>query len=107
MKVESKHSYRAWNSNEKVQSKKVIYVVSLSFNVDFPGAGVENLPANAGDTGDLDLIPGLGRSPGEGNGNPPQYSCLGNPVDRGAWWATVHGVTKSWPRLERLNTAVF
>ena len=40
-------------------------------------------------------IPGLGRSPGEGNGNPLQYSCLGNPMDRGAWWATVHGVAKS------------
>ena len=45
-------------------------------------------------TGDVDLIPGLGRSPREGNGNPLQYSCLGNPMDRGAWWATVHGVTR-------------
>ena len=44
-------------------------------------------------------MPKLGRSPGEGNGNPLQYSCLGNPMDRGAWWATVHGVTKSWIRL--------
>ena len=49
-------------------------------------------PANAGDTG---LIPRSGRSLGEGNGNPLQYSCLGNPMDRGAWWATVHGVTKN------------
>ena len=56
---------------------------------DFPGSSmVKNLPANAGDEG---LIPGLGRSLGEGNGNPLQYSCLGNPVDRGAWWATVTG----------------
>ena len=45
--------------------------------------------------GDLRLIPGSGRSPGEGNGNPSQYSCLGNPMDRGVWWATVHGVTKN------------
>ena len=45
---------------------------------------------------DLSSIPGLGRSPGEGNGNPLQYSCLGNPMDRGAWQATVHGVAKSW-----------
>ena len=52
---------------------------------------VNNPPANAGDMG---LIPGLGRSPGEGNGNPFQYSCLENPMDRGAWWATVHGVAK-------------
>ena len=45
---------------------------------------------------DLGLIPGSGRSPGEGHGNPLQYSCLENPMDRGAWWATVHGATKSW-----------
>ena len=58
----------------------------------FPGGSVEkNLPANAGDTGS---ILGLGRSPGEGNGNPLQCSYLGNPVDRGAWWATIQGVTK-------------
>ena len=44
--------------------------------------------------GDLGSIPGLGRSLGEGNDNPPQYSCLGNPMDRGVWWATVHGITK-------------
>ena len=54
-------------------------------------AAVKNLPANAGNRG---LIPGLGRSPGEGYGNPLQYSCLENPMDRGAWWATVHEVTK-------------
>ena len=52
---------------------------------------VKNLPTNAGD---MDLIPGSGRSPGEENGNLLQYSCLGNPMDRGIWWATVHGVTK-------------
>ena len=53
-----------------------------------------NPPANAGDMENLGLIPGLGRSLGEGNGNPLQYSCLENPRDRGAWWAIVHGVTK-------------
>ena len=59
----------------------------------FPsGCVVKNLPANAGDLGS---IPRLGRSPGGGNGDPLQYPCLGNPVDRGAWWATVHGVAKS------------
>ena len=58
----------------------------------FPGGSVvKNLPANAED---VDSIPGSGRSPGEGNGNPIKYSCLGNPMDRGAWWATVHGVAK-------------
>jgi len=50
---------------------------------------------SACNAGDLGLIPGSGRSPGEGNGNPLQYSCLENPMDRGAWWATVYGVTKS------------
>ena len=54
----------------------------------------KNLPANARDTGDLGSIPGLGRSHGEGNGNPFQYFCLENPMDRGAWWDTVLGVTK-------------
>ena len=55
---------------------------------------VKNPPANATDVRDVGLIPGLGRSPGAGHGNPLQYSCLGNPVDSGAWGATVHGVTK-------------
>ena len=61
---------------------------------------VKNLPANAGDLGS---IPGLERSPGEGNGNPLQYSCLENSMDRGAWWATVHGITKESDMTERLN----
>ena len=56
------------------------------------GAVVKNLPVNPGDTS---LSPGSGRSPGGGNGNPPQYSCLENVMDRGAWWATVHGVAES------------
>ena len=66
----------------------------------FPcGSVVKNLPANAGDTGVSGSVPGLGRSPGEGNGNPLQYSCLENPMDRGAWCAIVHGVIKSRTRL--------
>ena len=55
----------------------------------------KNLPANAGDAEDMGLVPGSGRFPGGGHGNPLQYSCLENPMDRGAWQATVHGVTKS------------
>ena len=56
---------------------------------------IKNLPAYAGDAREVGLIPGLGRFPGVGNGNPLQYSCLGNSMDRGAWQATVHGITKS------------
>ena len=56
---------------------------------------VKNTPANSGDIRDMGLIPGMGRSPGGGYGNPLQYSCLENPMDREAWWATFHGVTKS------------
>ena len=54
---------------------------------------------SACNAGDLGSIPGWGRSPGGGNGNPLQYCCLENPMDRGAWWATIHGVTKSQTRL--------
>ena len=62
----------------------------------FPGgAVVKNLPANSGDAGDMGLISRLGKSPGGGHGNPLEYSCLENPIDRGAWRATVHGVAKS------------
>ena len=80
---------------------KFSYTHALSHNVlfgicyatyGFPcGSVVKNLTANAGD---MDLIPGPGRSLGEGNGNPLQYSCLENPMDRGTWWITVHGVHK-------------
>ena len=63
----------------------------------FPGGS--EIKASACNAGDLSSIPGLGRSAGEGNGNPLQYSCLENPMDGGAWWATVHGVAKSWRRL--------
>ena len=65
---------------------------------------VKNLSANAGDLSDTGSIPGSGRSPGEGNGNPLQYSCLENPMDREAWWATVHGAAKSQTQLKRLRT---
>ena len=64
---------------------------------------VKNPPANAGDIRDPSLIPGLGRSLGGGHGNPLQYSCLENPMDRGAWRVTVHGVAKSQTRPKQLN----
>ena len=65
---------------------------------------VKNPPANAGDIRDVGLILKSGRSPGGGHGNPLQYSCLENPMDRGAWWPTVHRVVKSWPRLKQFRT---
>ena len=70
-------------------------MLNIKFGV-FPGSSVVKRPtANAGISGDAGLIPGLGRFPGGGNGNPLQYLCLENLMDRGAWWATVYGVTKS------------
>ena len=65
---------------------------------------VNNLAANAGDIRDVGSIPVSGRSPGGGHGNPLQYSCLENPVDRGAWWAIVHRVTKGRTQLKLLST---
>ena len=66
--------------------------------------GVKNLATGAGDLRDTGLIPGRGRTPGGGRGNPLQYSCLENPTDRGAWRATVHGVAQNQTRLKRLRT---
>ena len=63
------------------------------------GLVVKNPPVNAGDARDTGLVPGLGRSPGQENGNSLQYSCLGNSRDRGAWWATVHATTMSQTQL--------
>ena len=63
---------------------------------------VKNLPANAGDVRDTGSVPGSGRAPGGGHGNPFQYSCLENPMVRGTWHATVHSVVKSWTRLNDL-----
>ena len=77
---------------------RTTYLLSYNkYKCGFPAfSEVKNLRANAGDTSS---VPGLGRSPGEGNDNPLQYSCLQNPMDRGAWWATVHGVTKNGHNL--------
>ena len=72
-----------------------IFGTCYKLKLGFPGnSAVKNPPANAGDIGDVSSIPGLGRPPGEGNGNPLQYSCLENPMVREAWQATVHGVTR-------------
>ena len=83
--------------------------VPFSTPGDLPDTGIEPVSpvsssiarwiASAGDIRDMGSIPGLGRSPGKGHGNPLQYSCLENPMNRGAWQTTVHGVTKNWTRL--------
>ena len=71
--------------------------MNMCMCLGFPGGSVGKESAcNVGDTGDVGSVLGLGRSPRGGHGNPLQYSCLENPMDRGAWWATVHRVAKSW-----------
>ena len=71
--------------------KNIFPNLYLSIHINWASQVAQNPPANAGDLGS---IPELGRSPGEGNGDPLQYSCLGNSMDRGTWWAAVHGITK-------------
>ena len=76
-------------------TKYFFFLAPCRYVLGFPGGSVvKNLLANAGDIGDAVSIPGLGRSPGGGNGNSLQYSCLGSPRDRGTWWDTVHGLAK-------------
>ena len=79
---------------------RIMFAVGL-YIYGFPGGS--EVKASACNGGALGLIPGLGRSPGEGNDNPLQYSCLENPMDGEAWWATVHGVTKSRTRLSEFT----
>ena len=77
----------------------IIFCPSLDLGASQLALVVKNPHANAGDIRDRGSIPGSGRSPGGGHGNPHQCFCLENPVDRGGWWATVHRVVKSWTRL--------
>ena len=87
-----------------MQIRAVFEMMSIELG-GFPGGSEEkNLPASAGDS---DFISGLGRSPGEGNGNPLQYSCLENSMDRGAWQAAVHEVAESRTRLSDQTTTEF
>ena len=95
--------YRKEDVVKKIIRKiKYIYSTTPSFS-GFSGGTSQNLPANAGDIRDAGSVPGSGRSPGGGHSNPLQYSCLENPMDRGAWRATVHRVAQSQIRLKRLS----
>ena len=78
--------------------------ISQPLHSGFPGGSESK--ETACNAGDLGLIPGLGRSSGEENGSPLQYSCLKNPIDRGTWWATVHGVAKSWDTTDQLTLSL-
>ena len=94
---------KTWNMEIRRQKKSFIllfYLWYYYYNYHYRG---KNSPANAGAIRDVGLIPGLGRSPGGGHGNPPQYSHLENSTDRRAWWATVYGVTESWTWLKWLS----
>ena len=87
-------------------ARKSSHLINTSFfSLGFPGGS--EVKASACNVGDLGSIPWLGRSPGEGNGNPLQYSCLENPLDAGVWWATVHGVTNSQTRLSDFTFTFF
>ena len=82
-----------------------VFTLYFIYVCDFPGGSEGN--ASAYNVEDLGSIPGSGRSPGEGNGGPRQCSCLENPMDAGAWWATVYGVAKSWTRLSDFTSFSF
>ena len=83
----------------KLQGEQLLWVILMASHMALV---VKNPPANAGDIRAAGSIPGLGRSPGGGNGNPLPYSCLGNPMDRGAWQAAAHRVTKNWTQLSNI-----
>ena len=98
MTVYSYHAMQCWLGWHKTHNNIYTYTNIRTYR-GFPGGSVvKNLLANAGNAGDVSSTPDSRRSPGGGNGNPLQYSCLENFMDRGAWWATVHGAAKRWTR---------
>jgi len=93
------HDCTTFNYIHPSQTQNLVTIDKKRYRASLVVQLVKNLPANVGDTGDVGSISGLGRSPGEGNGNPLQYSCLENSMNRGAWWARVHGVMKNLTQL--------
>ena len=87
--------FTSWTTREAHVKQMIPFIALYLPLLPLIALFVRNLPANAGDIRDMGLIPGLGRFPGGGNGNPFQYSCLENPMDRGAWRVTVHGIAES------------
>ena len=96
----------SWKTLQDFQCKWSInstLYITVSYRQGYPGGKViKNSPVNAGGESEVGLIPGSGRSLGEGNGNPLQYSCLDNAMDKGAWWTVVHGSCKSWTWLSAM-----
>ena len=104
------HTHTHTHKDPKTQHKREFIESMEKVRAKYPSSGVsqaavlvKNLPANAGDARHVGSILGSGRSPGGGHGNPLQYSCLKNPMDRGAWQATVHSVTQGQTQLKRLS----
>ena len=93
-----------WDFEDNSKSFLATSLYQLSLEVHLDGSDGEESACSMGDPG---LIPGSGRSPGEGNNNPLQYSCLEKPLDRGAWWAIVHGVRKSWTWVSNGHSLFF
>ena len=90
--------YSSWDHKESNMTEWLAHVTKVCMG--FPcGAVVKNPPPNTGDMRDMGLIPGSGTFPGQESGNSLQYSCLENPMDRGTWWTTIHGVIKSHTQL--------
>ena len=87
----------------KQQQHNLVYTVKVQI-IPIPETGLMVFKGHSSTLGDEGLIPGLERSPREENGNPLQYSCLENPTDRGAWWAILHGVAKSWTQLSNFTS---
>ena len=97
--IHTTHSSPKWEFEHFEEMLFFSFIFLPLFIKAFPGGSVVKTTCNVGEVGDTGSIAGSGKSPGGGHGDPLQYSCLKNPMDRGVWWTTVHGVTQSWTCL--------